>query len=226
MKKILLSAALCLAATTAAATDWDVLQAKSQLINREANFLKSKNASSVYASTKAYCPSTFWWSGRPSAKDNAKRGFRRQISREMENVGFSQAVIDHCVDNSGFLLENSTLRQHPKNDRYTDYVKPGIMIVRDKSTGTKTIAPVLFETNSFTDRVWQVFGANFAKICTLRGPADALKLNCNGYGELRGTFSNTANGRSTTVMRNTRYDLAIFVRRSRSYATRNFDALF
>jgi hypothetical protein len=61
----------------------------------------------------------------------------------MRAVGFANSEVEHCVENSGFIMENRTLTDHPKNASYKNRVQAAFMMVRDLSTGTISEAPAL-----------------------------------------------------------------------------------
>jgi hypothetical protein len=132
--KIVLVAALCMFTQGAHADTLDQIAGKSAFVTTTLKFLKSKRAVSVYASTKPYCPSAFWWSARPAADRDARRGFQKQITREMKQAGFPKASIDHCVENSGFVFKGLALTEHPKNTKYARYVQSGIISIAKRAT--------------------------------------------------------------------------------------------
>ncbi len=84
--KIVLVAALCMFTQGAHADTLDQIAGKSAFVTTTLKFLKSKRAVSVYASTKPYCPSAFWWSARPAADRDARRGFQKQITLQIGDL--------------------------------------------------------------------------------------------------------------------------------------------
>ena len=175
--------------------------ARSEYIAVYLKFLKRKNAVSVYAGTKPYCPALHWWSSTHASATEARRGFQNQIAREMGTAGFSKSAISHCVENSGFLLENGRLKDHPKNKSYKRYVQPGIMVHRNRATGATTTAPVMIETNTYSDRSWRIFDHRFKPVCTYTSNNGALNMNCRPFGKLTGRIVSDGDNRWTLPMR-------------------------
>lgn len=225
--RILLCATLALSATPTFAQHLNTLAKNSEFIKEYLSYIKSKNVESVYASTKSYCPSLFWVSSRPSANKKAKRAFRKDLARRMRAVGFANSEVEHCVENSGFVMENRTLTDHPKNASYKNRVQAAFMMVRDLSTGTISEAPVLLETNSHDDRSWDIFDRRFTKRCSFgTTPSErSVDMTCNDFGKLKGYYQNEGNDRFTLVVRNAQYQLVYLTRRTPSYARSKFEKL-
>lgn len=68
---------------------------KSAFVRTHLDDPKRKKVVSVYSSTKAYCPTTYWWSIRAAADRGALAGFKKQMAREMQQVGFPAVPIAH-----------------------------------------------------------------------------------------------------------------------------------
>lgn len=188
--------------------------------------LKRKNAATIYASTKPYCPSFYWWAARATSASRAKRGFESQMAREMGNVGFPSSTIDHCINNSGLVIENRRLVDHPKNHSFKDYVQPATMMIRDKKTGVTTTAPVLVETNSYSDRKWRIFDQTFTEICKYTSDRGALTVRCRALGTLKGPSITERDNRLIFPLKNARYDVAVMTRRPKSYVASRFASMF
>ncbi|SPJ28521.1 hypothetical protein [Falsiruegeria mediterranea] len=225
--RIILCATLALSAAPTLAQQLNTLAKNSEFIEEYLSYMKSKNVKSVYASTKPYCPSLFWWSSRPSANKDAKRAFRNDLARRMQAVGFTNAEVEHCVENSGFVMENRALTDHPKNAAYNNRVQAAFMMVRDLSTGSISEAPALIETNSYDDRSWDVFDRRFTKQCSF-GTTPSQKsvdMTCKNFGKLKGYYQNEGNDRFTLVVHNARYQIVYLTRRTPSYARSKFEKL-
>lgn len=188
--------------------------------------LNRRNATTVYASTKLYCPSFYWWASRATSVEPAKRGFQNQMAREMGTAGFPSPAIDHCVSNSGFLMQNRRFVEHPKNDSFTDFVQPATMMIRDKKTGTTTSAPVLVETNSYTDKKWRIFDQNFSEICKYTSDRGALTMRCGSLGTLKGQSISERDNRWIFPIKSARYDVVFMTRRSQNYVASRFAEMF
>lgn len=210
-------ALLCVIATGGMANTLEQLAQRSAFVKANFDYLKSKNASSVYAGTKPYCPSSYWWSSRPSAKEKAASGYRQQISREMNQAGFPASAIQHCVQNSAFVFNSNALQQHPKNKRYGQYMQAGVLVYRKTGGGAVSTMPVLVETNSYADRRWHIYDASFKKICTFTGTNPNNRNNCSAFGALRATAKREGS-RRTWTLQNNRYQVLILTQRTQSYA--------
>jgi hypothetical protein len=227
LNRMLLCAALATAGTSAIAQDFDALSRSSALIKKDLDYLKRKKARSIFASEKPYCPSTYWWSNVPSSNQQAKHNYAGQLTAEMSRVGFSKTQINHCIKNSKFLLKNSELQPHKLNREYISFVQAAVMVVRDNATGKKSSQPVTIETKTWGGQRYQrVFNAQFKELCRNTGVLAALTSSCKGYGTLKGRIILGQNSRATYKFSNAKYDMAISIRRSKSYAMSNFSKLF
>jgi hypothetical protein len=223
----LIAASIAILATTAGAQDLRSLTGKSEFVSQEIDYLIRNKVVSVFASTKAYCPSLYWWSLRPASSAPAKRAFKNDLGRRMKDSGFTKAEIDHCVENSGFILKNRQLTDHPKNDHYRNYVQPAVLMVQDKTTGDITEEPALVETRSFDDKIWDVYQRDFSKDCTFKtSKPKNVSMNCKRHGKLSGHYIEEGNGRFTLVLESSRFRVAYMTRRTRSYASGQFAKLF
>ncbi|MEP3692888.1 MAG: hypothetical protein ABJN03_17970 [Ascidiaceihabitans sp.] len=143
----------------------------------------------------------------------------------MQQVGFPKSAIEHCIQNSGFVFKSGTLQNHPKNQRYTRYVDPGIVVFRQKGSGTVQSAPVTMETNTFTDKSWKVYDASFRNICTVLNSNPGVSITCTQFGKLKGS-SVSNDGRTTFTAQNDRYEVMFFSDRPASFARQTFAATF
>jgi hypothetical protein len=227
LTKLLLCLALAASGTAASAQSLDTLAHKSALIRKDLDYLKLKRAVSIYASTKEYCPSNYWWSNAAYASKDAKRNYAQQLTGTMSKVGFSKAQIAHCAENSSFVLLNGSLQSHPKNAKHISLVESAVMIVRDRATRKKTAAPVTVESGTWGGQRYQrVFSANFKEVCRTSGSWTKAKTTCKGYGKLTGRMINEGQNRTIYQFSNSKYEMTISTRRPKSYASSRFDRLF
>lgn len=223
--KVILIAVLCFAAQGAVAQTLDQLSGSSAFVRIHLKTLKKNNALSVYASTKPYCPSVYWYSQNPASNRPAKAGYRKHVNRLMKQAGFSAQAINHCVDNSSFVLENGKLRSHPKNTSYLRFVQAGIMAYRKKGSAAIISAPVLAETDTYGKKRWRVYDASFKKICAITNAAPGIKVNCNSFGMLNGHWT-TDNGRNIATGSNSSYEMIFVSKRTPTFAKDMFRKTF
>lgn len=225
--KMILVAVLCFAAQGATAQSLEQIAGKSAFVREKLRALKRNDAASVYASTKPYCPSGYWYTDNIGFNKEAKAGYRKTVRREMKQAGFPAQAIKHCVDNSGFIYANYRLRAHPKNTSYLSHVQSGIMVFRKKDGGAISSAPVLAEVSSYGKKIWRVYNASFKEICVITetDPDIKVKINCGAFGALSGHWT-YAGGRSTITGSNGGYDVVFVTRRPASYAKKIFRKTF
>lgn len=223
--KLLLAAVLCCATQGAVAQSMDQLSGKSAFVRVNLNFLKRYKAVSVYASTKPYCPSVYWYSSRTASNRLAKEGFRKHVNREMKQAGFSAQAIDHCVNNSGFVLENRQLRSHPKNTSYLRFVQSGILVYRKIGTTAIGSMPILAEVHTYGKEVWRVYDGSFNEICAVTKAEPGVNAKCNSFGKLSGHWSDN-NDRNTMVGSNSAYEVIFVTERTPSFAKSMFRKTF
>lgn len=222
----LIAVSLSLFATMAPAQNLQSLAGQSEFINQHLDYLRRNNAKSVFGSTKSYCPSVYWWGVHTDSINGTRRLFKQDLSRQMKMSGFNDKEIDHCVANSGYLLRNGQLVDHPKHQSYKNYVQSAIMLVRNKSTGNTTDAPALVETHSYDDDEWSVFDRTFSRICTFVTPGSrSVEMNCKGYGKLKGRHIKEGSGRYTLIVENDKFQIAYMTRRPRKVARSRFAKL-
>lgn len=223
--KAITLAIFCVTAQGATADTLDQLAGKSAFIRADLYHLKKVNATSVYASTKAYCPSVYWRSSKAISDRDARKGFKNEVEREMKQAGFPNASINHCVENSGFIFKDLQLQNHSKNAKYTRVVHPGIMVFRKKGSGTTQSVPILAEVRTFTDLSWKVYDSSFKEICRQVGSGQKITNRCKPFGTLVGSGTDYS-GRTSQTLQNDNYEVMFITRRTPSYAKSTFRKTF
>lgn len=223
--KVILVAALCLASQGAVAQTIDQLSGKSAFVRNHLNSLTRNRAVSAFASTKPYCPTVYWYTSRAVSNRLAKEGYRKSVSRDMKQAGFPAQAIDHCVNNSGFVIENRQLRAHPKNTSYLRGVQAGVMLYRKKGSAAIGSMPVLAEVRTYGKELWRVYDSSFKEICSFTDTDPGVKMSCNSFGALKGHWTGRK-GRNVVTGSNSAYDVIVVTRRTPRFAKEIFRKTF
>ncbi len=223
--KMILAAVLCLATQGAVAQTMDQLSGKSAFVRNHLNSLKRNQAVSAYASTKAYCPTVYWYSSRTVYSNDVKSSFREDIYREMKQAGFSAQAVNHCVENSGYVIENYRLKSHPKNVSEKRVVHAGILMFRKKGEAAISSFPVLAEVYTYDKDTFRVFDGRFKEICSIIDNDPGLNVKCSTFGAFNAHWT-SSKGRRTLISSNGAYEVILVTRRTASFAKNLFRKTF
>lgn len=219
--KMILAAVLCFASQGAVAQSMDQLSGKSAFVRNHLNSLKRNQVVSAYASTKPYCPTLYWHSSKIAYSNSVKASFRRDINREMKQAGFSAQAVDHCVENSGFVVQNHRLQSHPKNASEGRVVQAGILMFRKKGDAAIGSIPVLAEVYTYDKDTFRVFDGRFKEICSIIDNDPGLNVKCSSFGAFNAHWT-SSKGRRTMTGSNSAYEVILVTRRPASFAKNMF----
>jgi hypothetical protein len=227
MIRTLMIAFFALVTSSATAQSLDEMAKQSVFVRQHLKYLSSKNVVSVYAGTKHYCPGYYSSTNHHSISAKVKRSYSEQLTRLMKASGFGAAAINHCLQNSGFVIENGRLQDHPKNTVYRGRGLTGILMVRDTKTGQMTESPIVLELQSFDDRVRTVFDQQARSVCGMTSAGfNLVDLKCSAYGKLGGILTYQSKGRALIEASNARYKMLIVTRRPVSFVRRTFARIY
>lgn len=216
--KAAIIASFGLFASSASAQNLMHLAGGSEFIGHHWNVFSKRTIISVYASTKPYCPSIFWWSPHVTSTNKLKRSFQKEMTRRMKVAGFGTTEIRHCAENSDYVVRSEQLADHPKNKAYQGFVRPAVMTVRDKSNNTTIEAPALIETETYDDASFNVFNRDFSKFCSFtQNDTESLKMSCAKYGKMSGRSIFEGDRRYTYIAENAKYQVIFITGRPLSY---------
>ena len=217
-------AMICLSFNAAAsAQSLEALGASSKFINNHYKNLKKNNANTVYAAQETKCPSRWWYNGSSGYNESLIKDFKNDISRKMSVAGFDEDVIKKCIKSGAFVFKNLVLQNHKKNKSYSKYVQPGVMLIRNKSTGMVSEMPVLVETWSYSgDPTLKIYNSELNEVCSTKPDGNSIKGYCKSYGELYGSSRQDSNGRVKVNASNEKWDIGVYTNVTRGNALRQF----
>lgn len=200
----------------------DSMAAQSKFIGVHYEFLKGKGATSVFASINPICPSLYWYSKTPTFNSKAKQNWANDVRREMTSAGFSPNMISKCATSGAWVFENSELRRHPKNSKYTSYIKSGVMVLHKSGDFSPEVMPVLVQTNDYTgSQTFRMYDSNFKEICKVKSIQYNADGSCIKFGKVSGRITE-ASGRISLRWQNSNWKVAVFTGRTAKYALGKF----
>jgi hypothetical protein len=78
------------------------------------------------------------------------------------------------------------------------------------------------ETNTYSDRRWRIFDANFKELCVMVDKGRNVRTTCKGLGAMDGKFTNLDGGRKRLAVRNDRADMLILTQRTPEFTKKAF----
>jgi len=200
----------------------DDLTAKSKFISVHYKFLKDKGAISVFASINPQCPSVYWYSKTPTSNARAKQNWAKEVRREMTSAGFNESAISKCASSGAWVFENSELRRHPKNSKYTSFIKSGVMVLHKSGDFSPQVTPVFVQTNDYTgSQTFRMYDSNFKEICKVKSIQYNAEGSCRRFGNVSGRVTE-AGGRISFRWQNSNWKVAVFTGRTPKYALGKF----
>lgn len=223
LRKIFISTGLILGLTGGVqAQSLQDVAARSKFVNVHFDYLKSKNARSVYAAKNPICPSVYGMSFASHAAEQARQAWKRETERSMRAVGFSNSAISSCVSSGGFIYQEYSLARHPKNKDYSGFMVPGILIWEKAGDYSTNTAPVFVQTHDYTGaQRFRLHDQNFNELCNIKVVQWNFDGSCKGFGRVSGRIIKDGDRFVTRWTSNT-VKAAVFTNRTLNYVRRNF----